>query len=134
MMRWRAAGIFCLTAAVAAGADAACVNKYVVRAEGPKRVLTFLTGMMTFPEAQELSKAITAHKKQPVSWLDDRGKEVAKQMGDMKVVQPMPVACGGKASGVVLNVEFLAVVNPTKIMKVKFDDGLVIDFEAQVSK
>ena len=34
---------------------AACLNKFVSRTDGPKRIVTLLTGKLTFGEAQALS-------------------------------------------------------------------------------
>ena len=107
---------------LAASADAACVNKFLSRSEGMKQSVTLLTGMLTFPEAKELSQAIKEKRKAPLEWLDDSGKMVSRQIGDLKVVQPMPVSCGARASGVVLNVTFLSGFSPKKKVKVKLTE------------
>ena len=46
-----------------------------------------------FAEAEALSKAISEHQSPPIEWLDDSGKSIARQLGPMKAVRPMPVAC-----------------------------------------
>ena len=69
-----------------------CVHKFLTRSEGAtKQVVTLLTGRLTFQEAQELSKAINSHSAQPVEWVDDKGKLISRQFGELKVVRPMPV-------------------------------------------
>ena len=115
-------------------AQATCVNKYLIRSEGVKRSMTLLTGMLTFPEAQELAKAIRENKKSPIEWLDGNGKVLAKQIGDLKVVQPMPVSCGNKTSGVVMNWTFMSAFAPTKKVKVKIDTDTTVEFEEQAAK
>ena len=117
-----------------APAEAVCVNKYLIRSEGVKRSMTLLTGMLTFPEAQELSKAIRANKKNPLEWLDTNGKVIAKQIGDLKIVQPMPVSCGDKTSGVVMSWTFMSAFAPTKKVKVKIDAETIVDFDEQAAK
>ncbi|HVT02075.1 MAG TPA: hypothetical protein VHL58_01725 [Thermoanaerobaculia bacterium] len=96
--------------------------------------MTLLTGMLTFPEAQELSKAIRANKKNPLEWVDTNGKVIAKQIGDLKIVQPMPVSCGDKTSGVVMNWTFMSAFAPTKKVKVKIDAETIVDFDEQAAK
>ena len=121
------------TAAVAvmipAAAHAACMNKFVTRTDGNKKVVTFLTGSMTFQEAQELGKSVQA-KKATVEWVDDKGKSVAVA-ADFQAVRPMPVACGEKPSGAVVNVAFLTFTSPSKTMDVRFGDNPVVKFEEQ---
>ena len=120
-----------LLAVVAPSASAACMNKFVYRSEGPKQHLTLLTGKLTFQEAQALAKAIAERKNQPIEWIDDKGKVVAKQLGELKVVRPMPVGCDDRVSGVVLNAVFMTLVPPTKKMIVKFDGTTTVEFEEQ---
>ncbi|MGA7614016.1 MAG: hypothetical protein WBX15_02440 [Thermoanaerobaculia bacterium] len=112
-------------------ANAACVNKYVARKQERRQILTLLTGMMTFQEAQALSKAIDAKKSPPVKWLDDSGRQVAEQLGELRVVRPMPVACGDKSSGVVVTVDFLTFATPGKTVTIQFSDSLTVTFAKQ---
>jgi hypothetical protein len=114
----------------AASASAACLNRFVSRTERPHQVVTLLTGKLTFQEAQDLAKAIAAKQAAPVEWIDDSGKTLAKQFGDLKVVRPMPVGCDGRASGVVIVVTFPTGMVPTKKMNVKIKDQ-VVAFEQQ---
>ena len=116
---------------VAGAAYAACVNKFVSRAEGPKQVVTLLTGKLTFQEAQTLAAAIHANQAPPLEWVDDKGRVIARQFGDLKVVRPMPVGCDGRTSGVVLIATFPTGDTPTKVMHVRIDANTVVDFEQQ---
>jgi hypothetical protein len=120
-----------LLSATASLANAACMNKFVYRSEGPKQHITLLTGKMTFQEAQTLSKAISDKKNVPIEWIDEKGKVIAKQFGELKVVRPMPVGCDDKESGVVLNAIFMTLAQPSKKMFVKFDDSMTVEFEEQ---
>jgi hypothetical protein len=113
-------------------ASAACVNKFVVRTQGPQQIVTLLTGKLTYQEAQDLSREITARQSAPVEWLDESGKPIAKQFGELKVVRPMPVGCDGRTSGVVLTVAFATGKIPSKKMSVKFKDQIVL-FEQQAN-
>ncbi|HEX2835147.1 MAG TPA: hypothetical protein VHW00_19185 [Thermoanaerobaculia bacterium] len=106
-------------------AFAACMNRFVSRTERPHQVVTLLTGKLTFQEAQELAKAISAKQAAPVEWVDDNGKTIAKQFGELKVVRPMPVGCDGRASGVVVVVTFPSGIVPTKKINVKIKDQVV---------
>ena len=108
---------------------AACMNKFVSRTDGNKKVVTLLTGSVTFQEAQELAKSIVA-KKATVEWLDDKGKLVASA-AEFQAVRPMPVACGDKPSGAVVNVVFLTFTSPAKLMTVKLGDISTVTFEEQ---
>ncbi|MGN6186800.1 MAG: hypothetical protein ACTHQM_24460, partial [Thermoanaerobaculia bacterium] len=108
----------------------ACMNKFVSRTERPNQVVTLLTGKLTFQEAQELAKAISAKQSAPVEWVDDAGKTMAKQFGELKVVRPMPVGCDGRSSGVVVVVTFPTGLVPSKKMNVKIKDQ-VVAFEQQ---
>src|SRR6266540_1293875 len=121
-----------LTLAIAPSlAHAACLNKFVRRTEGARQVMTFLTGKLTFQEADALAKAIAAKQAPPIEWVDDGGKMIAKQLGDMKAVRPMPVACDNRTSGAVINVTFQSALPPTKKMRVKLDEKTIVDFEEQ---
>src|SRR6266568_7525979 len=80
---------------------AACLNKFVRRTEGTRQVMTLLTGKLTFQEADALAKAIASKQAPPIEWVDDGGKTIARQLGDMKAVRPMPVACEPRTSGAV---------------------------------
>jgi hypothetical protein len=69
-------------------------------------------------------------KKAVVAWVDDKGKEIAGA-AEFQAVRPMPVACGDKPSGSVINVVFLTFTSPAKSMHVKFPDGSTVKFEEQ---
>ena len=117
MIRWAASLLLLL---VADAASAACVNRFVQRRDTPGRwTITLLTGHLTFQEAQTLSREIAAGRAAPLQWVDDRGKALGKQFGDLKVVRPMPVACEGKPSGSVIMTTFLAPRAPADKMVVK---------------
>jgi hypothetical protein len=116
---------------LAGSASAACINRFVVRSERPHQIVTLLTGKLTFQEAQTLAKAIHDKQSPPLEVIDGSGKTLAKQFGDVKVVRPMPVACDGKASGVVMVVSFPLVSPPSKKMSVKIDANTTVEFEEQ---
>lgn len=122
-----------LALAVSLPASAAmCVNKYISRSEGAaKQVMTLLTGKLTFQEAQELAKAINARQAPPLEWVDDKGKTISRQFGELKVVRPMPVACDGKTSGVVVIATFQTLSQPTGKILVKIDANTTVTFEEQ---
>lgn len=124
--RFAVAVCFVLLAAHAATA-AQCVNKFVGRTEGSRQIVTLLTGKLTFQEAQDYAK-----NGAPIEWLDDKGRTIAKQFGPLKVVRPMPVACDGKPSGVVVVATFATGVKPAKKMNVKIKDETVA-FEEQAN-
>lgn len=109
----------------------ACLNKYVFRSEPARQNITLLTGHLTFQEAQDLSKAIAERKHSPIEWVDEQGKTVAKQFGELKVVRPMPVGCGGKASGVVVTVIFTLARAPSQNIWIRLDEQTVVEFEQQ---
>lgn len=109
-------------------ASAACMNKYALRSDGPRRIFTLLTGKLTFPEAQELAKAIREKKSPGLEWVSEKGKSIS-QHGDLKVIRPMPVGCDGRKSGVVMNVTFNSVMNPSKKVSIKLDADRIVDFE-----
>lgn len=112
--------------------SAACMNKFVRRTEaGNHQVVTLLTGKLTFDEAKALAAAITSHQAPLVEWVDEGGKTIVRQFGDLKVIRPMPVGCDGRASGVVVTVTFLSVNTPTKKMNIKLDANTTVAFEEQ---
>lgn len=121
--------VVCLVAATSA--RAACVNRFVYQKAGPRISVTLLTGMLTFEEAQKLANEIKSRKSQPVQWLDDDGKVQATMFGELKIVRPMPVACEGKASGVVMTAVFPTPSTPRKTMRVRLADDLIVLFDAQ---
>jgi len=109
-----------------------CVNKFLTRSEGAaKQVVTLLTGKLTFQEAQGLAKAINAHQAPPLEWIDDKGKVISRQFGELKVVRPMPVGCDGKTSGVVVIATFQTLSQPIGKMVVKLDANTSVTFEEQ---
>jgi len=113
-------------------ASAACMNKYVNRSDGKVRqVMTLLTGKLTFQEAETLAKAIESKQSPPMEWLDSKGKAIARQVGEVKVVRPMPVGCDGRASGVVIVVTFGAITPPSSTISIRFDANTVVEFEQQ---
>jgi len=113
---------------------ATCVNKFVRRTEGAKQIVTLLTGKLTFQEAQALSQSIAAHRARPIEWIDDGGKAIARQLGELKVVRPMPVACDGKPSGSIIIVTFLSQIQPSKKMGIRFDSHMNVLFLEQSEK
>jgi hypothetical protein len=128
----RIVSAFALSLLIAGAASAACVNKFVSRTEGASRqVVTLLTGKLTFQEAQALAAAIRANSAPPIEWVDEKGKVIARQFGDLKVVRPMPVGCDGKTSGVVFITTFPTAVQPTHMMRVRIDANTTVDFEQQ---
>lgn len=112
-------------------ASAACVNRFVARADRPRQVITLLTGKLTFQEAQQLAEAINKKQAPPLEWVDDKGKSVAKQFGELKIVRPMPVGCDGKTSGVVMVATFASNVSPSKKMWVKLNPDTTVEFDQQ---
>jgi predicted nucleic acid-binding protein len=112
-------------------ASAACVNRFVVRNERPRQIVTLLTGKLTFQEAQTLAAAIEKKQAPPIEWVKEDGKSVAKQFGELKVVRPMPVGCDGKSSGVVLVATFASSSVPSKKMLVKLNADTTVAFEEQ---
>jgi hypothetical protein len=109
-----------------------CVNKYLSRSEGAaKQVVTLLTGKLTFQEAQDLAKAINAKQAPPFEWIDDKGRVISRQFGELKVVRPMPVGCDGKTSGVVVIATFQTLSQPVGKMIVKIDPNTPVTFEQQ---
>ena len=114
---------------LAESASAACVNKFTVRSDGPRQITTLLTGKLTFDEAQQLSKAISAGEAPPLEWVDAKGKAIAKQFGPLKIVRPMPVGCDDKTSGVVMIATFTTISRPQATMTVKFKEQMTVAFE-----
>jgi hypothetical protein len=114
-----------------ASAEAACVNQFLARADGSRQVITFLTGKLTFDEAQKLASAISRREANGVEWVDDRGRSLSKQVGELKVVRPMPVGCDGKTSGVVVIATFGTNRTPAKKMLVRFDPQTTVTFDEQ---
>jgi hypothetical protein len=112
-------------------ASAACVNRFLARSEQPRQVVTLLTGKLTFQEAQTLAEAIRRKEAPGLEWVNDQGKLLAKQFGDLKIVRPMPVGCDGKPSGVVMVATFAAAVAPSKRMFVKLDANTTVQFDQQ---
>lgn len=112
-------------------ASAACMNRFVTSKKGSQQVVTLLTGKLTFQEAQELAKKIKDGSSPRLEWVDDGGKSISKQVGDLKVVRPMPVGCDGKSSGVVVVATFLSLKTPEKKMNVKLDAATTVAFEQQ---
>ena len=111
------------------------MNRFLKRTESSsaRQIVTFLTGKLTFQEAQALSKAIIAGQAEPLEWVDEKGKTLAKQTGELRVVRPMPVGCDGKTSGVVIIATFLAVRPPTGKMHVKLNPTTTVVFDEQKS-
>jgi hypothetical protein len=130
---FRTVAIALLSLAAAQAADAACVNRFVSRAQRGSHQVTLLTGRLTFQEAQALAAKIQNGDAPRLEWVTDGGKSLAKQIGDLKVVRPMPVGCDGKSSGVVMIANFLAINPPQKKMLVKLDGETTVAFEEQVN-
>lgn len=104
---------------------ATCVNRFVTRSERQLQVVTLLTGKYTFEEAKTLAKNAK------LEWVNDSGKTIARQIGELKVVRPMPVGCDGKSSGVVMIASFGSLATPSKKMLVKFDANTTVAFDQQ---
>lgn len=130
-MRIRLTLLVCALVLLAGGARAACVNKFTRRADGPRHIVTFLTGKLTFQGAQALAAAIRDHKAAPLEWVDSSGKSIARQFGELKVVRPMPVGCDGNPSGVVMIAVFPSAQPPSRKMLVKLDANNVVAFDEQ---
>lgn len=123
----------CAVLLLAGSAQAACVNRFVARAERPRQIVTLLTGKLTFQEAQALAAAIQEKQAPPLEWVSADGKSVAKQFGELKVMRPMPVGCDGKPSGVVMVATFIALAGPSKKMYVKLDPDTTVEFDEQAN-
>jgi hypothetical protein len=111
-------------------ASGACINRFTRRDDGPRRVVTLLTGKLTFQNAQTLAVAIRDGKAAPIEWVDESGKLIARQFGELKIIRPMPVGCDGNASGVIMIAIFPSPQAPTRKMFVKFEKE-VVAFEEQ---
>ena len=116
---------------VAHSASAACVNRFVSRTEKTQQIVTLLTGKLTFQEAQELAKKVSSGDAPRLEWVNENGKVIAKQVGELKVVRPMPVGCDGKSSGVVMIATFFGMQAPTKKMLVKINADTTVAFDQQ---
>jgi hypothetical protein len=124
--------LLCLQFVASSLTAATCVNKYVAQKTGGNRLsLTLLTGTLDFDDAKKLAEEIASGAREPLTWIGDDGKVIAKQWGPLKVVRPMPVACGEKSSGVVVQAIFPTIKNPTKTMTIMLKSDLKVDFEAQ---
>jgi len=110
---------------------AVCVNRFLARSERTQQVVTLLTGKLTFQEAQALAAAIRDKKSPAMEWVDDSGKTLARQFGEVKIVRPMPVGCDGKTSGVVMIVTFGTPQVPSKKMNVRLDAKTTVAFDQQ---
>lgn len=110
--------------------QAACVNKYVFRKEGPKVVVTALTGKLTFQEAKDLGKAIQEKRAAAIEWTDAEGKMLSRANA-MDVVRPMPVGCDGKSSGSVIELTFLRNAPPAGVLHLRLAPDTVVAFEEQ---
>jgi hypothetical protein len=117
--------------AIPPAAQAACVNKYVAQKSGNKLSLTLLTGMLNFEDARKLAAQIASGAHEPLAWVGQDGKVIAKQFGELKVLRPMPVACEEKSSGVVMQAVFISVQTPSKTVRILLDPGKTVDFESQ---
>jgi hypothetical protein len=121
-----------LAICLASTASAApCVNKFTHRSRGSQHTLTLLTGKLTFQDAQALAAAIHDKKAAPIEWVDAKGKNVSTQFGDLKIIRPMPVACDGNPSGVIMMADFPTLQQPGKTIRIKFDAKTTVDFEEQ---
>ncbi len=116
---------------IASEASAACVNRFTRRTDGPRQIVTLLTGKMTFQEAQALAEAIQNRRAEPIDWVDDKGRPVGQQYGELKVVRPMPVACDDKESGVIMIVTFATIQVPVRRMNVRLKPDMVVQFDEQ---
>jgi hypothetical protein len=120
-----------LSATLESALAATCLNRFMVRRQQLQQTVTLLTGKLTFQEAQELAKNINEKKAPPIEWVDDAGKTISKQFGELKVVRPMPVGCDGKTSGVVMIVTFVSPNSPVKKMNVKLGSDQAVVFDQQ---
>lgn len=119
------ASAIALSLSAQSASAASCVNRFVNRSQKHLQVVTLLTGKYTFQEAQAMAKGAK------LEWVDESGKTLAKQFGELKVVRPMPVGCDGKTSGVVLIATFGSTRSPVKKMIVKFDANTTVAFDQQ---
>lgn len=115
---------------VTGDARAACLNRFVVQSQNNKRILTLLTGELTFPEAKELARAVQAKEVGAIEWIDASDKVIVAG-SRFSVVRPMPVSCGDRSSGVVATLELLTFSTPSKTMRLKLPDGRKVTFIEQ---
>lgn len=127
----RLATVLLLIAAADVAVAAQCVNKFVARREGKFQSVTLLTGALTFDEAKTLAAGIQSGKVPPIEWLDEKGKAISRQFGELKVLRPMPVGCDGRTSGVVVTANFLSVNPPAKSMSVRLSPSSTVVFTEQ---
>lgn len=127
----RLATLALLLAAADVALAAQCVNKFVARRERQHQSITLLTGMLTFQEAKALAADIQSGKAKPIEWIDDKGKAIAKQFGELRVVRPMPVGCDGRSSGVVMTFSLMTVNPPVKSMAVRLTPTSTVVFAEQ---
>ena len=131
-MRFRVWGAFAALLLVSsASGEGACVNRFTARSQGNLQNVTLLTGKLDFGAAQRLAGAIRDKKAQPLEWVDQSGKRIAQQFGELKVIRPMRVACDGNSSGVIMSVSFPSPAAPVKKMRVKLDGKTAVEFEEQ---
>jgi hypothetical protein len=133
--RWSGSSLVISTLLVAVflvpSASGACINKFTHRARGPQHTFTLLTGKMTFQDATALAVAIKEKKAQPLEWVDSKGKAIAVQFGELKVIRPMPVSCDSTLSGVIMSADFASAIAPSSKIRIKFDSKLIVDFDEQ---
>jgi hypothetical protein len=130
-LRLRHLSVLLFVTAVADAASAACVNKYIAQRDGSRYILTVLTGKLSYPEAYSLAVKVNNHTVPPPAWVDEKGKTIAKHIGEFKIIRPMPVACDERTSGVVLSTNFLSTRAPAGRIYIKFDDTTTIALEQQ---
>ena len=130
MTRYLAAAAAAVLLASTANAGP-CLNKFIHRSDGPRQTITLLTGKLTFQEAQQLSADIASQKAAALAWVDDSGKAIARQYGELKVVRPMPVGCDDKPSGVIMIATFATVQKPSKTLNIKLAPDTTVQFEQQ---
>ena len=93
--------------------------------------MTLLTGKLSYQDAQELAAAIHDGKAAPIEWVEENGRVVAKQFGELRIIRPMPVACDGNSSGVIMMTTFATVQTPGKRIFVRFGPKSTVEFEEQ---
>lgn len=113
------------------GSAAPCINKFTRRSDGARQNLTLLTGKLTFQTAQQLAAAIRQRKAEPLEWVDESGKTIGRQFGELKIIRPMPVACDANSSGVIMTVTFASANPPSRKIFVKFDSKTTVAFDEQ---
>lgn len=113
-------------------ARATCLNRFVVQSQNNKRILTLLTGELTFSEAKELARALQAKEVAAIEWIDASDKVIVAS-SKFSAVRPMPVSCGERSSGVVATLELLTFSTPSKTMRLKLPDGRKVTFVEQTN-